>query len=97
MSRKKRNSAIASGALGGAGTGAAAGSVAGPWGAAIGAGIGAIGGGFAGYMASEADDEDPENQEIERRARGMQMFRANLSRALKGRRQPATFGEMLNG
>lgn len=96
MSAKSGRASIATGALSGAGTGAAAGAAFGPWGAAIGAGVGALGGGFAGYMANEADEEDPMAKEERRRAKGMEMFRAAMGRALAARKG-RSFGEMVNG
>ena len=84
---KRKKASIAAGGFSGMGTGATIGTAIAPGiGTAIGAGLGAIGGGFAGLLGAEADEEDPENLEMERQARGMQMFRANMSRALKARR-----------
>jgi phage tail tape-measure protein len=85
----------------GAATGAAIGSVVPGLGTAVGAIGGGLLGGFAGLFGSRADQEaledDPEYQAMKRRERGMSMVRANLGRALQGRKQPANFGEMLNG
>ncbi len=97
--KKRKQASIAAGAFSGAGTGASIGTAIAPGvGTAVGGALGAIGGGFAGMLAADADAEDPENQEMERQARGMQMFRANMSRAMKARRGGSgSFGEMLNG
>lgn len=75
---------------------AAAGMVPGPWTPWL------IGGGLAlgaagAYMGNKADEEDPEFQEAKRREKGLSMFRGRVGKALKARRQPASFGEMVNG
>jgi hypothetical protein len=64
-----------------------------PWLIGGGLALGALG----GYMGNKADEEDPEFQAAQRREKGLSMFRSGVGRALKARRQPANFGEMING
>lgn len=71
----------------------AAGVAAGPWApwlipGAI--GVGALG----SLLSNQADQEDPQVQEERRRARGLNMFRSTVGRALHAS-QPKTFGGML--
>jgi len=100
-SAKRKTASTLGGGLKGAATGAAIGSVVPGIGTALGAGIGGVMGGFAGLLGASADEEDlendPEYQAMKRRERGLSMFRANVGRALQGRRQPSSFGEMVNG
>jgi len=101
MAYKRKAASTLGGSIKGAASGAAIGSVVPGLGTAVGAGIGGLMGGFAGLLGAGADEEemenDPEYQAMKRREKGLSMFRANIGRALQGRRQPATFGEMVNG
>jgi hypothetical protein len=94
-------SSLLGGGMRGTATGAAIGSIVPGLGTAAGAIGGGVLGSIAGLLGSRADQEaledDPEYQAMKRRERGLSMFRANMGRALRGRKQPATFGEMLNG
>lgn len=101
MAWKRNTSSLLGGGIKGAAAGAAIGSVV----PGIGTAIGALGGGLLGGLGSllgasadeDAMEDDPEYQALKRREKGLSMFRANVGRALRARKQPANFGEMLNG
>lgn len=101
MSFKSGGASFLGGGIKGAATGAAIGSAVPIVGTGIGALAGGLLGGFGSLLGDSADQDalenDPEYQAMKRRERGLSMFRANVGRAMKARRQPATFQEALNG